>query len=202
MQVLTRFNKVIAYNENGYVPVGGSAVCVATNECYCDALIVEVDCVPTDIDMYDYYYIDGKFVKGGTKPRLNESKNTVMVTEVGPSRPYVRGELNYTVCGSTVHIYGDLSLEPKVHSDTPENRVLYLEDGGNGFAAPPATLTFFQPLTRSSTYDEGGPSKDVTYATLENNMLTILELPASEYIINHTIHINIVYNALGVKGVV
>lgn len=64
MQILTRLNKVIAYSTHGYVPVGNSAICVATNECHDNALITTVDCVPTDIDQYDYYYIDGKFIKG------------------------------------------------------------------------------------------------------------------------------------------
>lgn len=64
MQILTRLNKVIAYSETGYIPVGNTAICIATNDCYDDALIVDVDCVPTDIDKSDYYYINGRFVKG------------------------------------------------------------------------------------------------------------------------------------------
>ena len=72
MQILTRLNKVIAYSEQGYIPVGNSAVCVATQECYNDALIVTVDCVPTDIDSYNYYYINGKFIKEGSNSVIRE----------------------------------------------------------------------------------------------------------------------------------
>lgn len=71
MQILTRLNKVIAYSEQGYVPVGNSALCVGTKKCYDDVLITDVDCVPTDIAKCEYYYIDGKFFKGATvKKRL------------------------------------------------------------------------------------------------------------------------------------
>lgn len=72
MQILTRLNKVIAYSEQGYIPVGNSAVCVATQECHNDALIVTVDCVPTDIDSYNYYYINGKFIKEGPNSVIRE----------------------------------------------------------------------------------------------------------------------------------
>lgn len=67
MQILTRLNKVVAYSENGYTPIGNSAVCMATGESYDNALIVVVECVPTDIDQYEYHYMDGKFVKGDKK---------------------------------------------------------------------------------------------------------------------------------------
>lgn len=75
MQVLTMFNKVVAYNEHGYTPVGNAAICAATGECHKDVLITTVDCVPTDIDYYDYYYINGKFIKGGPKSELRETNN-------------------------------------------------------------------------------------------------------------------------------
>lgn len=65
MQILTRLNKVIAHSEFEYIPVGNSAVCPVTGECYDDALITTVDCVPTDIDQYEYHYIDNRFIKGG-----------------------------------------------------------------------------------------------------------------------------------------
>jgi hypothetical protein len=73
MQILTRFNKVIAYNEYGYTPVGNSAICAVTGECHHDVLIVTVDYVPTDIDYYDYYYINGKFIKGSSNSIIVET---------------------------------------------------------------------------------------------------------------------------------
>lgn len=73
MQILTRLNKVIAHSEYGFTPVGNSAICAATHECYDDALIVEVDCVPTDIDRYDYYYVNGKFIKGDSNSTIRET---------------------------------------------------------------------------------------------------------------------------------
>lgn len=75
MQILTRFNKVIAYSPYGYTPVGNSAICAVTNECYDDALIVTVERIPTDIDRYDYYYINGKFIKGSPNSVLREANN-------------------------------------------------------------------------------------------------------------------------------
>lgn len=73
MQILTRLNKIIAYNTNGYIPVGNVAVCAATGERYDDVLITNVDCVPTDIDKYEYYYIDGKFIKGCSNSEIRET---------------------------------------------------------------------------------------------------------------------------------
>lgn len=73
MQILTRLNQVIAYSTHDYIPVGNTAVCPVTGERYDDAHIVSVDCVPTDIDCYNYHYIDGKFVKGYSKFELRET---------------------------------------------------------------------------------------------------------------------------------
>lgn len=73
MQILTRFNKVIAYSNSNYIPVGSTAICAMTGEYYNDVLITEVDCVPTDIDMYEYYYINGKFVKGCSNSEIRET---------------------------------------------------------------------------------------------------------------------------------
>lgn len=75
MYILTRLNEIIAYNTHGYIPVGNTAICPTSGECYDDALIVSVDCVPTDIDFYDYHYIDGKFVKGKAKSEVREINN-------------------------------------------------------------------------------------------------------------------------------
>lgn len=72
MQILTRFNKVIAYSKYDYIPIGNSAVCAATNESYDDVLIVTVDCIPTDIDYYDYYYVNGRFIKGDSNSVIRE----------------------------------------------------------------------------------------------------------------------------------
>lgn len=72
MQILTRLNQVISHSEHEYIPVGSSAVCPVTGECHNDVLIVTVDSVPTDIDHYNYYYIDGKFIKGSNNSTLRE----------------------------------------------------------------------------------------------------------------------------------
>ena len=73
MQILTRLNKIIAYSDNEYIPVGSTAVCAATGERYDDVLITNVDCVPTDIDAYEYHYINGKFVKGCPNSEIRET---------------------------------------------------------------------------------------------------------------------------------
>lgn len=86
MQVLTRYNKVIAYNENGYTPVGTSAICAVTNTCYHDVLIVNVDCVPTDIDSCEYYYINGKFVKGDDSAVRDLRKDVDRIKENGAEK--------------------------------------------------------------------------------------------------------------------
>lgn len=75
MQILTRLNKVIAYSAHGYTPVGNSAICAVTGNCYDNALITTVDCVPTDIDCYNYYYINGKFVKEDDNSKIRETNN-------------------------------------------------------------------------------------------------------------------------------
>lgn len=89
MQILTRFNKVIAYSPSGYTPVGNSAICAVTNDCYHDVLIVNVDCVPTDINHYEYYYVDGKFIKGCSKTEFVETnKYDTMRRWVGTQAEY------------------------------------------------------------------------------------------------------------------
>lgn len=75
MQILTRLNKVIAYSEHGFIPVGNSAICAASRTCHDDVLITTVECIPTDIDRYNYYYIDGKFVKEGSSCVIKEVNN-------------------------------------------------------------------------------------------------------------------------------
>lgn len=72
MQILTRLNKVVAYSTYDFIPVGNAAICAATNERFDDVIIVTVDCVPTDIDHYDYYYINGKFLKEGSNSTIRE----------------------------------------------------------------------------------------------------------------------------------
>ena len=79
MQIVTRFNKVIAYNEGGYTLVGNSAVSNTTDECYDEASVITVNGVPTDIDDYEYYYIGGRFVKGDAKA-LNKRGDTMYGT--------------------------------------------------------------------------------------------------------------------------
>lgn len=95
MQILTRLNQVIAYSNYNYIPIGNTAVCAKTKECYDDVLITEVDCVPTDINKYEYYYIDGKFIKGYPKTIVD---STLSETSKNPvQNRVVTSELNKTV---------------------------------------------------------------------------------------------------------
>lgn len=70
MQIITRHNKVIGYSNDGYVSVGSTAICLTSNKAYESVEISNVDCVPTDINVFDYYYIDGKFIKEDTKANI------------------------------------------------------------------------------------------------------------------------------------
>jgi hypothetical protein len=99
MQILTRLNKVIAYSEHEYIPVGNSAVCPTSGECHNDALITTVDYVPTDIDKFEYYYIGGKFIKGSANP---EPLNTTLKGKNITLRNVVENPLtNLVVYGET-----------------------------------------------------------------------------------------------------
>lgn len=118
MQILTRYNKVIAYSSNNYIPVGSTAICAITGERYDDVLITNVDCVPTDIDMYEYYYVNGKFIKGCSNSEIRETNSYEKLrfwvgetTEFKESAPKE---------GFTVHIFTD--------DDTLEKIVKILND--------------------------------------------------------------------------
>lgn len=192
MQILTRLNKVIAYSEYGYTPVGDSAICSKTNECYNNALIVNVDCVPTDIDLYEYYYVNGKLVKG-TKKCATEYE--VDVVRSNSSGAIFMGILYYTINNGVLHLYGELSVPPK--TDTPtENQSLIIRDYNKKFVAPSRTLYTIQPAIRSTTYDDGEPFRDFIHVSLEQDTLTIFNLPTPD-VKDHTVHINFMYNIIG-----
>lgn len=135
MQILTRLNKVIAYDEQGYIPVGNSAVCITSQECYIDALISTVDCLPTDIEQYEYHYIDGKFIKGDVRVSIfpDEALNqkwdwSSVIERLSPTDgDLVRGNIYQSVYLGTGHMVGLIKLEP-IGTEGTEIRNLEIED--------------------------------------------------------------------------
>lgn len=63
MYIALRHNKVVHYSQNAYDRVGSTLVCEAEGISIDSATMAQVDAVPTDIDEYDYYYIEGNFIK-------------------------------------------------------------------------------------------------------------------------------------------
>lgn len=63
MQILIRHNRVIDACKTGYINMGGYVLCEEKHKAFYDCSPVEVDVVPNDLEFYNYYYIDGRFVK-------------------------------------------------------------------------------------------------------------------------------------------
>jgi hypothetical protein len=168
MQILTRLNKVIAYSEYGYIPVGNSAICAVTNECHHDALIVTVDCVPTDIDQYDYYYINGKFVKG------NAGSITTIKTITGAALRFFVG---------THDEYGQLTEKEKENlfaiitdDTTKENILTTLSTLQQGQKTQEESLTLLQNSLKNGTF----VVKEATHAESANNATNATHLKPIE----------------------
>ena len=63
MQILTRHNRVIDACATGYIYMGGYVLCEEKQKAFYDCTPVTVNAIPNDLEFYDYYYIDGKFVR-------------------------------------------------------------------------------------------------------------------------------------------
>lgn len=72
MQIIIRHNKVIDYCEEGYLCMGATAICESKGVAFDACTIATVADLPSDINDYDYFYINGKFVKEGLKSANNQ----------------------------------------------------------------------------------------------------------------------------------
>lgn len=72
MFIAIRHNKVIHYCESGYISVGTTLICEAEKLAFDSASFVEVESIPNDIEVYDYFYVEGKFIKEDKKILKNE----------------------------------------------------------------------------------------------------------------------------------
>ena len=138
MQILTRLNKIIAYSNCEYIPVGNSAVCPTNGTCYNDALIVNVDYVPTDIDQYEYYYIDGKFIKGDIKSiagrvlwegTMDGNSDAVSIPEIGRYQVVLLDGTGYMPCMCTVYKGEDGDSYPYVIRGITQSKGVSQGDG-------------------------------------------------------------------------
>lgn len=137
MQILTRHNKIIAYSEAGYINVGTTAVCVDSGECFSDATISIVDSLPTDINIYDYFYIDNKFIKGDIKVNksgtiINSNNNFAGIGEWADGNPEKEDRLGYFVsvdenskiikANSGSKVWGVSINKPAISTDITEDK--------------------------------------------------------------------------------
>lgn len=70
MYIAVRGNKVLDYSKHAYVCVGPTLVSPSKGISFDSATAVSLspNCqIPTDIDEFDYYYVENKFVKGDFK---------------------------------------------------------------------------------------------------------------------------------------
>lgn len=123
MRILTRLNKVVAYSDQTYIPIGNSALCAITGECYDNVLITKVDYVPTDIDKYEYYYIDGQFIKGSSRYASEFGKVLWQGSASQLHTLTVKGISKYTLIALHFHresdsLRGSVVVCPVYHSDS------------------------------------------------------------------------------------
>lgn len=67
MQIAVRHGKVIDYCKDVYICIDCVAINNTSRKAFDDCHVYNVQSIPTDIDDYDYYYINGKFIKEDIK---------------------------------------------------------------------------------------------------------------------------------------
>lgn len=192
MQIVTRLNKVIAYSEHGYVPVGHSVVCSRTGECHENALVVTVDCVPTDIDSYEYYYLNGKFVKDCAK--TTETSYDVKVFNTKFEHVCT---LHHSVRGDVARLYGDLPL-PIIKNDEGKLYIAFKVGDANAHITgcpeewySPQCYTLY--IGESELWVDGVVSTAL-HAIPDGSAINIYGLPMPDDTTECVIHVNMVYD--------
>lgn len=103
MYIVLRHNKILDYCEEKYICVGPTVICQSKEIAFDCATFVEVDSVPTDINQYDYFYIEGNFVKEDKKIWRNKvlASENVDYAEIGEwsdSNPDNENRIGYFIC--------------------------------------------------------------------------------------------------------
>ena len=195
MIVITRYNKVIAYYDTNTQFLFGNVVLIPGNAVkYDDALINIIDTpLPMDIDQYEYYLINGKFVKSGVSAEALQNALSILPSDmfkktyysinvINASDVYV-GTLHFTLFGGAMHVYGSIDIP----AGSAGIRNLHFSSNSH-FIAPPASLHFAQILITGSN------SFNTVDAILTTDLLfNINSVPAG----GGALQVNMIYSILG-----